>query len=84
MNQIVFLFVIFVLAIGLPLFLKMYNSIDVARHEYNELQGLKFNERKYNKTNNKRPTRDNLTPDTKTISLHAHKDKKHIKKHLNA
>ena len=63
---------------------KMYNSIDVARHEYNELQGLKFNERKYNKTNNKRPTRDNLTPDTKTISLHAHKDKKHIKKHLNA
>ena len=28
MNQIVFLFVIFVLAIGLPLFLKMYNSIE--------------------------------------------------------
>jgi hypothetical protein len=28
MNKIVFLFVIFVLAIGLPLFLKMYNSIE--------------------------------------------------------
>ena len=28
MNQIVFLFLILVLAIGLPLFLKMYNSIE--------------------------------------------------------
>ena len=28
MNQIVFLFLILVLAIGLPLFFKMYNSIE--------------------------------------------------------
>ena len=62
---------------------KMYNSIDVARHEYNELQNLKFKERKYNKTDNKRPTRDNLTPDTKTVSLHTRKDKKHLRTHLN-
>lgn len=62
---------------------KMYNSIDVARHEYNELQSLKFKERKYNKINNKRPTRDNLTPDTKTVSLHSRKDKKHLQTHLH-
>ncbi len=62
---------------------KMYNSIDVARHEYNELQSLKFKERKYNKTTNKRPTRDNLTSETKTISLHKHKNKDLLQTHLN-
>lgn len=62
---------------------KMYNSIDVARHEYNELQSLKFKERKYNKKNNKRPTSDNLSSNIKTVSLHSQKNKKPLRTHLN-
>lgn len=62
---------------------RMYNSIDVARHEYNEMQAFKAKELKYNKTSHKRPTRDNLTPYTKTISLQAQKYKQPIQKHLH-
>ena len=62
---------------------KMYNSIDIARHEYNEMQDFKAKERKYNKTTNKRPTRDNLTSGTKTVSLQKQKYKKPVRRHLN-
>jgi len=60
---------------------KMYNSIDIARHEYEELKRLKFKERKYT-SKSKQPTSKRLTGETKIVSLHARKQKPPLRTHL--